>query len=307
MNPRKKKTQLDENIKNRIAGLRQPNRTYKNIYFLLKKENVKTSLSAVKQIGLRFESEGLVKRKPGSGCPRDSTVRDDYRLKMAVLRDWKKTFVDHAKQFKTVNRNSLSRTTISRIKEMGFASKRCAKKPFLTKKNINNGKMFASCYGEKDTEWFKNVFWSDKSRFCLFSDAPKCCIRKCGERFLPSCIKTTMEHGNERIMVWETFTAAGVGELIRCETSINAKNYIQILEKGLLPSVQKLGIFHNIIFQHDNVPTHTAKVTKKWPADNSIDVMCWPAQSPDLNPIKNIWAIISGGLAGKTFPSKEKL
>ena len=105
-------------------------------------------------------------------------------------------------------------------------------------------------------------------------------------------------------MVWGTFTAAGVWELIRCETSINAKQYIRILETGLLPSIEKLRISQNIIFQ-DNAPAHTAKVTKKWLANNSIDVMFWPGQSPDLNPIENIWAIISHALAGKTFLNKN--
>ena len=93
-------------------------------------------------------------------------------------------------------------------------------------------------------------------------------------------------------MVWETFTNAGVGQLIRCETSINAKECIRILETGLLPSIEKLGISQNIVFQQDNALAHTAKVTKKWLADNSIDVMFWPGQSLDLNPIENIWAII---------------
>ena len=35
--------------------------------------------------------------------------------------------------------------------------------------------------------------------------------------------------------------------------------------------------------------------------------MFWPGQSPDLNPIENIWAIISRALAGKTFSNKDKL
>ena len=42
-------------------------------------------------------------------------------------------------------------------------------------------------------------------------------------------------------------------------------------------------------------------------ADNSIDVMFWPGQSPDLNPIENIWAIISRTMAGRTFSNKDKL
>ena len=92
-------------------------------------------------------------------------------------------------------------------------------------------------------------------------------------KILPNSIKTTVKHGNAGIMVWGIFTATGFGELIRCETSINAKEYIRILETGLLPSIEKLGISQNIIFQQENAPAHTTKVTKKWLADNSIDVM----------------------------------
>ena len=46
------------------------------------------------------------------------------------------------------------------------------------------------------------------------------------------------------------------------------------------PSVQKLGISHNIIFQQDNALAHTAKVTKKLLAHNLINVMFCPGQSP---------------------------
>ena len=152
---------------------------------------------------------------------------------MTVLKNRKKTYVDHSKEFKTVDEKSLSRMTISRqMKKMEFSLKRYEKKPLLSKKNINDRKTFSSCYGKKDAEWFRNVFWLDESRFCLFSDAPERCIRRPGERFSRNCIKTTVKHGNGGIMVWETFTAAGVGELIRYETSINAKEYIRILETG---------------------------------------------------------------------------
>ena len=49
-----------------------------------------------------------------------------------------------SKEFKTMNGNSLSRMTISsRLNEIGFSSKRCAKKTLLTKKNITDRKLFA--------------------------------------------------------------------------------------------------------------------------------------------------------------------
>ena len=40
--------------------------------------------------------------------------------------------------------------------------------------------------------------------------------------------------------------------------------------------------------QMDNDPKHTSEVVAKWLKDNKVKVLEW--QSPDLNPIENLWA-----------------
>ena len=131
------------------------------------------------------------------------------------------------------------------------------------------------------------IIWSDETKIELFGlNAKRHVGRKSGTAHHLANVIHTVKHGGSSIMLPGCFSAAGAGSLVRIKKRMNAAMYRDILDVNLLQSALDLRLGRRFIFQKDNDPIHTAKISKEWLRDNSVNVLEWTSQRPDLNLIE---------------------
>ncbi len=116
-------------------------------------------------------------------------------------------------------------------------------------------------------------------------------LRAKEERDLPACYQRSVQKPAS-LMVWGCISAYGMGSLHVLEGTMNAERYIKVLEQHMLPSRWRLFQGRSCVFQQDNAKPHTAAITTAWLRSRRVRVLNWPACSPDLSPVENIWRII---------------
>ena len=204
------------------------------------------------------------------------------------------------KELKSIANISVSEQTVRRrLRENGIRKWRALKIALLTEKHVKKRLEWARAHRYWTVEDWAKVAWSDESAIQKDSDTHTVCVwrhQNKMEKYSPKNIVGKKRDGQLSQMVWGCFVGNKLGPIVFVDGTIKKEEYMGILEQNLLQFIDALMVdgLRDIVFQQDNARPHTVNITRDWlknvGREHGFIVMDWPPNSPDMNPIENLWA-----------------
>lgn len=258
------------------------------------------SVAFVRKWVRRWRETGTVDDLPQRGLTRTTTVREDRAIVALFLGAPSLTL--RAGQRRLADRGiRVSLNTLrQRLREQDVAFRSTRPKPLLTPLHVQRRLQWAHTHADRD---WGHVIFSDESTFMAI-DVRRRAWSVRGQPVVVRRVKHPL-----KIHVWGCMSRNGFGRLCVFSETLTAERLLRIYQRCLLPSAERwYGADPAAwILQEDNDPKHRSRLSTHWKTEQGITTLPWPSQSPDANPIENVWSLMKLKLRGKRIPTRAAL
>ena len=257
-------------------------------------------VSSVKTILRAYRKRGHTFSAPRSGRPRITDERTDRRIVRAVEKNRFASAAAIAAEVSDEIGRPVKPTTVrNRLKATGLNGRSSRKKPYLSKVHKSKRLAYAKrvlAALPREEDW-ANVLFTDEASIQLNGSTGKVSVwRRTSEAFAEKCTTPTHKNVRTSLMVWSSIASNGVGTIHFCDRTVNGEYYRKLLQEEIPTTRALLGLPTPTPFVQDNAPAHRAKLTKDCVDELQLTDFMHPPQSPDLNPIENLWTVMKAEL-----------
>jgi hypothetical protein len=258
----------------------------------------------------KFKQTGSTADKKRSGRPRMTSITDDNSIYRIARKNPKYSAKQIAQEINLALKNQISRQTVNRrLIDRKLWCYVAARKPLLKPTDRLKRIKFCKAILKMNNYELRRIVFSDESNYIVINRKNKVIVRRHhNEKYHSRFIVPRLQGGGGSVGILGCITYDGPGLHMLCDGRMDQHRYIDTLENYLMPTKDIFfGEEPDWMYQQDNAPCHKAKSVTEWFKQNNINVLQWPARSPDLNPIENVWTVLGRKLTKEPVTSAEDL